>query len=299
VNSLVFFSDRMLTKHRYTCASQTPTFFGCCTSDPCNGSGCPTSDLRAAGMGVGSGFDGSTYANDSSYYPNVNCATGDWYTCAAASPSFQGCCNRTNPCSTGSCPQNSLFPAAFSDVQARTDTDVVCKNGKWYSCVAQNPPFQGCCLSNPCTGDGGTCDSSQVFDVVSIVKTGTVSYIGRTSSISASASGSASNLLTMTQSSSQTTSAASATTTAVTTPLPSLSPGPNLAVIAGASAGGAFAAILVIFAIVYFVRKSLKKRRVLSGTNIAISGPPDPPGTPFKDSKFSHFFFSYRPLIEI
>lgn len=62
-------------------------------------------------MGIGAGPDFST--NDSSYYPNVQCSKGQWYTCAASKPSiFQGCCG-SNPCSASGCPANALFPAGI------------------------------------------------------------------------------------------------------------------------------------------------------------------------------------------
>lgn len=108
---------------RYTCTDQMPTFLGCCTSNPCNGVGCPSSDLRAAGMGTGSGPDSTT--NDSSYWPNVQCAEGQWWTCSRQTPSFQGCCE-TNPCGgdgdAGGCPSNELSPAAFKAVTTDTQT---------------------------------------------------------------------------------------------------------------------------------------------------------------------------------
>lgn len=102
----------------YTCTAQTPSFLGCCTSDPCNGSGCPSSDLRAAGMGTGSGPDGLS-SNDASYWPNVQCSVGQWWTCAMQTPSFQGCCE-SNPCggSGTGCPSGMLYPAAFKSVTA-------------------------------------------------------------------------------------------------------------------------------------------------------------------------------------
>jgi hypothetical protein len=34
----------------YTCADNSPTFQGCCKSNPCNGEGCPAGDLVAAGV---------------------------------------------------------------------------------------------------------------------------------------------------------------------------------------------------------------------------------------------------------
>ncbi|KAF8856153.1 hypothetical protein BDZ45DRAFT_481313 [Acephala macrosclerotiorum] len=163
----------------YACTDTTPYFFGCCTSNPCGGTGCSSTNLLAAELGPGYGFDGPDYPVDSSYYPNSQCvdAGAQWFTCAAAGKSggfaFQGCCDKTAaPCANnGSCPQANLHPAAFSDVRSRTDSSVVCKNGQWYSCVTQNPPFQGCCLSDPCTGNGeaGGCIPSQSFPVVSIL----------------------------------------------------------------------------------------------------------------------------------
>ncbi|KAF7901201.1 hypothetical protein EAF00_003422 [Botryotinia globosa] len=100
----------------YTCAAQTPTFFGCCTSNPCNSKGCPESDLRAAGLGHGeAGDEGSM--NLGSYWPNVYCSSGIWWICSSQNPSFQGCCD-IDPCSSNatSCPQAHLYPAAFKSV---------------------------------------------------------------------------------------------------------------------------------------------------------------------------------------
>jgi hypothetical protein len=99
----------------YTCTAQSPTFFGCCASDPCNGVGCPTSDLRAAGMGTGSGPN--LAVNDSSFWPNVHCSNGSWWTCALQTPTFQGCCG-SDPCGGKGCPSSSLYPAAFATIPA-------------------------------------------------------------------------------------------------------------------------------------------------------------------------------------
>ncbi|PVH75132.1 hypothetical protein DL98DRAFT_428019 [Cadophora sp. DSE1049] len=109
----------------YTCTAQIPTFLGCCTSNPCQGNGktCPTSDLRAAGMGTGPGPDPGLTRNDASYWPNVQCSVGEWWTCAMQTPSFQGCCEE-NPCGgdgTG-CPASLLHPAEFSTVTSNIPT---------------------------------------------------------------------------------------------------------------------------------------------------------------------------------
>ncbi|KAH9216691.1 hypothetical protein DL95DRAFT_255631, partial [Leptodontidium sp. 2 PMI_412] len=96
----------------YTCTAQTPTFLGCCTSNPCQGDGkiCPANDIRAAGMGTDPGPDPGVTSNDDSYWPNVQCSAGKWWTCALQTPSFQGCCE-VNPC--GGDGTGLLHPAAF------------------------------------------------------------------------------------------------------------------------------------------------------------------------------------------
>jgi hypothetical protein len=175
-------------------------------------------------MGAGPGPDGSQYANDSSYWPNVNCQSGSWYTCAASTPSFQGCCNDNggNVCATGTC--ENLFPASFGTVSSSYDPgpDVIeCATGQWHSCVAQNPPFQGCCVTNPCTGNGGTCPIGNLFPISHVVP-------GVTSSAVASTSVSSESAIT---SGTLTTSTASVITTTSSTQLPPVSSasGPNVA----------------------------------------------------------------------
>ena len=115
----------LIVESRYTCTAQNPTFLGCCTSNPCQGNSktCPASDLRAAGMGTGPGPDPGLTGNDASYWPNVKCSVGKWWTCAMQTPSFQGCCEE-NPCGgdgTG-CPDGLLHPAEFSTVTSIVPT---------------------------------------------------------------------------------------------------------------------------------------------------------------------------------
>ncbi|KAF7944577.1 uncharacterized protein EAE97_005210 [Botrytis byssoidea] len=110
----------------WICLDQSPTFFGCCASDPCNGIGCPEEDLLAAGMGTAGGPDASS--NDGSYWPNAGCPSGGvWYTCSRQTPSFQGCCDDSNepgsmekfdPCHENGCPLSRLYAAAFNSVPA-------------------------------------------------------------------------------------------------------------------------------------------------------------------------------------
>ena len=50
----------------YTCANNQITFQGCCESNPCNGDGCPMSDLRAAAVHTVVVAGGSTFTVPSS-----------------------------------------------------------------------------------------------------------------------------------------------------------------------------------------------------------------------------------------
>ncbi|KAG4026904.1 hypothetical protein MFRU_035g00560 [Monilinia fructicola] len=104
----------------WTCQDQSPTFLGCCLSDPCNGIGCPANDLTAAGMGTGN--DPNDPNNNGTYWPNAGCPNGGaWWTCAEQTPSFQGCCDASgdfNPCHRNGCPLERLHPAAFNTVPA-------------------------------------------------------------------------------------------------------------------------------------------------------------------------------------
>ena len=114
----------ILTSNRYTCPTQSPSFFGCCDSNPCTSSGCPPNDLAPASLGISSDPNAST--NETTYYPNVSCATGEWWICSAQTPSFQGCCI-SDPCGGdgSTCPEGNLFPAAFASVSSAAPTSMV------------------------------------------------------------------------------------------------------------------------------------------------------------------------------
>ncbi|OJJ59791.1 hypothetical protein ASPSYDRAFT_88693 [Aspergillus sydowii CBS 593.65] len=87
-------------------------------------------------------------------------AGGTWYVCPSA-PYFIGCCS-SDPCSntnsnnTSPCPD--VYPATFeTDIFERfapnNCIDVSSEN--WFTCNFTDPPFVGCCASNPCaTTDG-------------------------------------------------------------------------------------------------------------------------------------------------
>ena len=72
---------------------------------------------------------------------------------------FLGCCLSTlssnEVCGTG-CPTSSLTPLSFEKQYYNQVTSGTCANseGKWYTCPDVDPPFLGCCKSNPCQPGG-------------------------------------------------------------------------------------------------------------------------------------------------
>ncbi|KAH6707551.1 hypothetical protein BKA61DRAFT_430447, partial [Leptodontidium sp. MPI-SDFR-AT-0119] len=122
----------------YTCTAQSPTFFGCCTSNPCRGdnTGCPASDLRAAGIGSGTNPDAT---RNGTYWPNTQCAKGQWWTCdVPQKPTFQGCCD-VNPCNGVGCPAGSLQQAAFITIPAELSPTATATSTSPTSSATQKP----------------------------------------------------------------------------------------------------------------------------------------------------------------
>lgn len=93
--------------------------------------------------------------DDSDY---VSCSVGgDWWRCEDVNyPTFIGCCT-SNPCSGRLCPAEDLYPMGFGSVTTPTPDypNHSCPyGGLWYTCADNSIPFQGCCESNPCNGQG-------------------------------------------------------------------------------------------------------------------------------------------------
>ncbi|ODA81103.1 hypothetical protein RJ55_04066 [Drechmeria coniospora] len=98
----------------YVCHNKPTRFLGCCTIDPCatRDGGCPAKNLEPAS------FSASAYDK----IPSQSCLSfengTDWYTCAAATPPFVGCC-AINACLTSTgCDADSVRPARLSDTPA-------------------------------------------------------------------------------------------------------------------------------------------------------------------------------------
>lgn len=81
---------------------------------------------------------------------------GSFYICQNNTTEFIGCCT-IDPCrdGSGSCPQANLRNASFSadtydELKPQECTNSSGLSGLWYTCKYDNPPFMGCCASNPC-----------------------------------------------------------------------------------------------------------------------------------------------------
>ncbi|KAL1646081.1 hypothetical protein SLS58_003501 [Diplodia intermedia] len=86
----------------YSCGAGS-RFVGCCTSDPCNSRGCSDGNLRAAS------FNASAYSD----FPDAECDSGRFWTCASTDPPFLGCC-KVDACQAegnAGCPDEDLTAA--------------------------------------------------------------------------------------------------------------------------------------------------------------------------------------------
>lgn len=81
---------------------------------------------------------------------------GSFYICENSSTKFIGCCT-VDACSAsndGSCPPKSLRVSSFSSEKytelPTQDCDDPRGKSIWWTCKFNQPPFMGCCSSNPC-----------------------------------------------------------------------------------------------------------------------------------------------------
>ncbi|KUM56900.1 hypothetical protein ACN42_g10296 [Penicillium freii] len=80
---------------------------------------------------------------------------GAWYVCPDE-PQFVGCCSQ-DPCtnvdanSTSPCPGSNLYSASYDPlIHEEIPANACIDGGKWFTCAGTNPPFIGCCASDPC-----------------------------------------------------------------------------------------------------------------------------------------------------
>jgi hypothetical protein len=91
-------------------------------------------------------------------YINPSCPLGgSWFACHSGSR-FLGCC-ASDPCQNG-CPKRNLKAASFNATDYGQFANQECATGQFYTCTKTNPPFLGCCTSNPC--DAGQCPQTDL-----------------------------------------------------------------------------------------------------------------------------------------
>ena len=80
---------------------------------------------------------------------NPSCPKGGKFYACESGTNFVGCCN-AEPCQRG-CSDGNLVLTSFNPAAYGTFPDQQCPQGsRWYTCAYTEPPFMGCCKSNPC-----------------------------------------------------------------------------------------------------------------------------------------------------
>lgn len=96
----------------YICPDMKHEFLGCCSVDPCteerNGV-CPDANLQVAS------FSSDKWENLPAQSCDVASQEALFYTCAAITPPFIGCC-ASNPCRNNGCPEGKLRPAVLNKI---------------------------------------------------------------------------------------------------------------------------------------------------------------------------------------
>ncbi|KAI6779720.1 uncharacterized protein J7T54_005750 [Emericellopsis cladophorae] len=92
--------------------------------------------------------------------------TASFYVCDERDTKFLGCCS-INPCKTdnGLCPDDDFESASYRDSSHALIMAQDCQSDapevQWWTCLANDPPFMGCCSLNPCVE--GECPSKNLF----------------------------------------------------------------------------------------------------------------------------------------
>lgn len=73
---------------------------------------------------------------------------GSFYVCSDQTR-FLGCCE-VSACAHA-CSAGAIQPASFNASFWGNFSDQQCSAGRWFTCAGTNPPFMGCCKTNPCS----------------------------------------------------------------------------------------------------------------------------------------------------
>lgn len=108
---------------------------------------------------------------------------GNFYVCTTGAH-FVGCCT-LNPCNDHGCDSSDLRPASFDPKKYGMFADQTCSGNnpvRWYTCNGSNPPFMGCCATNPCSGGSGCPFQNLVAGTLSSDPVSAADFLGVTPS---------------------------------------------------------------------------------------------------------------------
>lgn len=197
----------------YACQGGT-NFVGCCTSEACS-DGCSAGNLKPA----------SFEPKHQGKFADQECPRGSqWYTCAATSPPFMGCC-KSDPCKSNGCPVSDLS-AGFLSSNPAVAADFLPADSKASSTQSKGEPMK--------TSSSSAEPSSSISSIKS------------TSSLSPA---------------SETSSAAPRPVHTQPTVAGSSAKHSNTRAIAGGSAGGAVAAMLLLALLLFILRRKANRSR--------------------------------------
>lgn len=194
---------------------------------------------------------------------------GDFYACQS-SENFVGCC-ASQACDDG-CPDGNLEPASFDPSFEGQFHDQQCPTGsRWYTCSSTQPPFMGCCKSNPCNDGCAEGDLTAGF-LSSNPKEAADFLPAEQAAMSSSSSTAAAPSSSLQTSSSPTAIRSSAAASrsgqiaATSTELASASPHAagkqtSPGTIAGATVGGLAAAVILLGLLAFFLRRKTFRSR--------------------------------------
>lgn len=217
---------------------------------------------------------------------------GNFHICQDSKVRFVGCCT-TDPCADGSgqCAADDVRTASFDAAKYDAIPPESCaadSSALWYTCRDADPPFLGCCRSNPCNGG---CPASDLA-AARLSDDASQAAPFLTSSSPTSTVTSASPPTMSTQSSRATTVATSGSTSSATStsgtaqPLPtnglSTSSGPSTqSTPIGAIIGGVVGGVLLLVAIGLFLwwkrRRSHQHELLAQGDQMEVSRHPYSP----------------------
>lgn len=198
--------------------------------------------------------------------PKMSCPSGgQFYACGDGSR-FVGCC-QSNPCGSTRCAAGNLKSASFDPASWGQIPDQQCDAGLFYTCSATDPPFWGCCQSNPCSSGSGCTANDLAGAFLSANPSDAQVFLSLNSTWEAAQGTSSAAATSATETTSSTSSASSATgsLSSSSSPFPPATTHPPSTNIAGPVAGGVVGGAAVIVALILGIL-FIRRRRAPSRT---------------------------------